>query len=63
MTFFYATSLNEIDANIGYQRAILRLMYKERYIDEKKFNVSIRYLKEIGMMLGGYIKNISKEYK
>ena len=49
--------LNEIDAFFSYQRSILRVMYKQRYIDENKFNVSIRYLSELGMMLGGYIKS------
>ncbi len=51
--------INEIDACFSFQRSILRVMYKERYIDEKKFNVSIKYLKELGMMLGGYIKSIN----
>lgn len=49
--------LNEIDAFFSYQRSILRIMYKQKYIDMKKFNVSIRYLGELGKMLGGYIKS------
>lgn len=51
--------INKIDACFSFQRSILRVMYKQRYIDEKKFNVSMRYLKEIGMMLGGYIKFVN----
>jgi len=53
--------INEIDAYFSYQRSMLRVMYKEKFIDEKKFNVSMRYLKELGLMLGGYIKSLLKE--
>ena len=54
--------LNKIDSNFSFQRSVLRVMYKLRYIDEKKFNVSIRYLSELGMMLGGYIKNVGVNF-
>lgn len=50
--------VNEIDGYFSYQRSMLRVMYKERYIDEKKFNVSMRCLKELGLMLGGYVKSL-----
>lgn len=53
--------INIIDAYFSYQRSMLRVMYKEKYIDEKKFNVSMRYLKELGLMLGGYIKSMIRE--
>lgn len=55
--------LGEIDAYFSFQRSCLRVIYKLRYIDEKKFNVSIRYLRELGMMLGGYIKSLGIRYE
>lgn len=53
---------NQIDANISYQRSLLRLMYKERYITEKNLLESMRMLKELGMLLGGYIKYLGVKY-
>lgn len=50
--------VNEIDAFFSFQRSLLRVMYKLKYIDERKFNVSMRYLSEVGLILGGYIKSL-----
>lgn len=56
--------LNKIDAKLNILRCILRIMYKNRYIDCKKFNTSIKYIAEIGRIVGGlykyYAKNIKK---
>lgn len=55
---------NIIDAELATQRIFLRLMYKYKWIDEKKFNIAIKKIYEIGKMLGGLInyygKNITK---
>lgn len=48
--------LNNIDANLNTQRIYLRIMKKERWIDEKKFNIAIEQIYEIGKILGGLIK-------
>lgn len=52
--------LNRLDADIVFQRLLTRLMYKGRYIDEKKYMYIIDSLEEIGKMLGGYIKSEKK---
>ena len=48
--------LNKIDAELNTQRIFLRIMYKSRFIDEKKLNVAMGMIYEIGKVLGGIIK-------
>ena len=48
--------LNLIDAELNTQRIMIRIMYKNRWIDEKKYKVSMEMLYEIGKILGGLIK-------
>ena len=55
--------LNLIDALLSTQRIMLRLMVKNRWIDEKKFKVSMEMLYEIGKILGGLIKQYAKNNK
>lgn len=55
--------LNLIDALLSTQRVMLRLMAKNRWIDEKKFRVSMEMLYEIGKILGGLIKQYAKNNK
>ena len=55
--------LNLIDALLSTQRVMLRLMVKNRWIDEKKFKVSMEMLYEIGKILGGLIKQYAKNNK
>ena len=55
--------LNIIDTKISYQRILLRIMLKNKYIDEKKFKVSIELIYEIGKILGGLIKYYAKNNK
>ncbi len=55
--------LNLIDAELNVQRTMIRIMYKNRWIDEKKYRVSIEMLYEIGKILGGLIKTYAKNYK
>ncbi len=54
---------NLIDSQILIQRIYIRVMYKNRYIDEKKYMYSISLLDEIGKMLGGYIKFLGINYE
>lgn len=49
---------NIIDSNIYYQRICIRIMYNQKWIDEKKYKHSNELLSEIGKMLGGLIKNL-----
>ena len=55
--------LNKIDCELNIQRSLLRIMYKNRYIDCKKFNTSINNLAEIGRILGGLIKVYAQNNK
>ena len=48
--------LNKIDALLNIQRSLLRIMYKNRWIDCKKFNNAIALIAEIGKIIGGLIK-------
>ena len=50
---------NVIDANISYEKALIRIMYKFRYIDNKKYMYMMDELIGLGNMLGGYIKYLS----
>lgn len=48
--------LNKIDSMLNTQRIYLRIMKKDKWIDEKKFNVAMNLIYEIGKILGGLIK-------
>lgn len=52
--------LNKIDANLNTQRIYLRIMKKNKWIDEKKFKIAIEKIYEIGKILGGLIKYYAK---
>ena len=55
--------INMLDAQINTQRIFLRIMYKNRWIDEKKFNVAMEQIYEIGKIIGGLIKYYGKNIK
>lgn len=52
--------LNLMDAQLNTQRIMIRIMYKNKWIDEKKFHVSIEMLYEIGKIVGGLVKHYAK---
>jgi len=53
--------LNLIDCNLDILRTLTRIMYKYKWIDEKKFNIIIKqHLYEIGSIMGGLIKYYAK---
>lgn len=52
---------NKIDANICYEKALIRIMYKQRYIDNKKYMYMMEELITLGNMLGGYIKYLNNK--
>ena len=54
---------NMIDAEINAQRIYLRIMHKNRWIDDKKFNVAMGEIYELGKILGGLIKYYGKNNK
>lgn len=49
---------NVVDSHIYYQRICIRIMYNQKWIDEKKYKYSIELLAEIGKILGGLIKSL-----
>lgn len=51
---------NIVDANIAYEKALIRIMYKQRYIDNKKYMYMMDELIVIGNMLGSYIKYLNR---
>lgn len=53
-------TLNEIDANLNTQRIYLRIMKKEKWIDERKFKIAMEKIYEIGKILGAYINTMPK---
>lgn len=55
--------LNTIDAELVLERIFLRIMYNNRWIDEKKFKVSMEQISEIGKIVGGLIKYYAKNNK
>ena len=48
------------NAKLNCQRIYLRIMYKNKWIDEKKFKVAISKISEIGKIVGGLIKYYAK---
>ena len=55
--------LNHIDVLLNTQRIYLRIMYHNRWIDEKKFQVTMEQIYEIGKILGGLIKYYAQNNK
>ena len=55
--------LNKIDAELNIQRIYLRIMKKNKWIDERKFKIAIEQIYEIGKILGGLIKYYAQNNK
>ena len=51
---------NIIDTELNVERIYLRIMYKNKWIDERKFNIAMEQIYEIGKILGGLIKYYAK---
>ena len=55
--------INKIDAELNTQRVFLRIMQKYAWIDNKKFNVAMGLIYEIGKIIGGLTKYYGKNNK
>ena len=55
--------INYVDAELNVQRIFLRIMKKEKWIDERKFKIAMEQIYEIGKILGGLIKYYAKNNK
>ena len=56
----YLQTLNRIDTLLNCQRIYLRIMKENYWIDEKKFNISMEKIYEIGKIVGGLLKYYAK---
>ena len=55
--------INKIDAELNTQRIFLRIMCKNKWIDNKKFNIVMEQIYEMGKIIGGLIKYYAKDIK
>ena len=55
--------VNKIDANLKVQRILLRIMYKNAWIDKKKFEYAMSLIYELGKIVGGLVKYYGKNNK
>lgn len=55
--------INKIDARLNMQRIFLRIMYENRWLDQKKFDYSISLVDELGKIVGGLLKAYAKNIK
>ena len=55
--------INQIDAGLNTQRIFLRIMYKNKWIDEKKFKIASDLIYELGKIIGGLLKYYGKNIK
>ena len=60
---FIVYDFDQKKEELNTQRIYLRIMKKYRWIDEKKFKVSMELIYEIGKILGGLIKCYAKNNK
>lgn len=55
--------INKIDADLSMQRILLRIMYKNAWIDKNKFEYAMSLIYELGKIIGGLVKYYGKNYK
>lgn len=53
--------LNLLDAELMYQRFMIRVSYSKRYISPNNYKTWTYKVSEVGKMLGGWIKSCQKE--
>lgn len=54
------TLVNKIDAKLNCQRIYLRIMKKNKWIDERKFGIAIEKIYEMGKIIGGLTRYYAK---
>ena len=55
--------INTIDAELNTQRIYLRIMQKNKWIDNKKFKIAMELIYEQGKIIGGLVKYYGKNNK
>ena len=53
--------LNLLDAELMYQRFMIRISYDKKYISQNNYRTWSYKISEIGKMLGGWIKSCQKK--
>lgn len=55
--------INLIDADLNLQRIYLRIMQKNKWIDNHKFKIAMEQIYEMGKIIGGLLKYYGKVVK
>ena len=55
--------INKIDAKLNAQRILLRIMYKNNWIDKRRFDYIMDMIYEMGKIIGGLLKYYAKDNK
>ena len=55
--------INRVEDKLNEQRIFLRIMYKNKWIDEKKFKIASEMIYELGKIIGGLLKYYAKDTK
>ena len=58
--YYKKNSLQDIDVELEYLRSLVRKAYILKYINTHKYEVWSKHINEVGKMLGGWIKSVSK---
>lgn len=58
--YYKKTTLQELDVEIDKLRKYVRLSYRLKYIDFKKYKQWSEKVNEIGRMLGGWMASVKK---
>lgn len=54
------TTIQDLDIELAMLKNMIRVSYDLQYIDSKKYELWSRHLSEIGKMVGGWLKSVSK---
>lgn len=54
------TTMQDLDAELDLLRCQVRTAYALQYIDVKKYEIWSRHLDEVGRMIGGWFKSLSR---
>ncbi|WP_296639227.1 diversity-generating retroelement protein Avd [Roseinatronobacter sp.] len=54
------TTMQDLDAELDLLRSQVRTAFALRYIDLKKYEIWSRHIDEVGRMIGGWFKSLSR---
>jgi hypothetical protein len=56
--YYKKTTLQDLDIEIEYLRALIRKSHRLKYITIKRYEIWVRHINEIGKMVGGWLKKV-----